>query len=178
MGVNETNEVLELLADSRDSLNTAAANVEESRAAVRPETGQWSVLECIEHVTNVEERFLARLAEAERLNEPRIDKEKEAALAARVGRRVSKVQAPEAARPTGRFSNLEEALASFNSCRAQTLKFASERAADLYSLAVDHPRFGSVNGMELLVIMASHASRHAEQIRETSALAAAAETLS
>jgi uncharacterized damage-inducible protein DinB len=99
MGVNETNEVLELLADSRDSLNTAAANVEESRAAVRPETGQWSVLECIEHVTNVEERFLARLAEAERLNEPRIDKEKEAALAARVGRRVSQVSTPAGHRP-------------------------------------------------------------------------------
>ena len=178
MSVNETNEILDLLEASRDSLNTAAANVDASRAGLRPAADQWSVLECIEHVTNVEGRFLARLAEAEQLNEPRIDKEKEAALAARVGRRVSKVQAPGAARPTGRFSNLEEALASFNSCRAQTLKFAAERAADLYSLAIDHPRFGALNGVELLIVVASHTSRHAEQISETGALAAAAGTLS
>jgi hypothetical protein len=125
-------------------------------------------------VTNVEERFLGRLEQAEPLDQPRIDKEKEAALAARIGNRVSKVQAPEAARPTGRFSNLEEAVASFNSCRAQTLRFASERAADLYSLSIEHPRFGPINGVELLIILASHASRHAEQIRETSSLAAAA----
>jgi hypothetical protein len=33
-------------------------------------------------------------------------------------------------------------------------------------LAVEHPRFGTVNGVGLLVLMAGHARRHAAQIRE------------
>jgi hypothetical protein len=44
MSVNETNEILDLLEASRDSLNTAAANVDASRAGLRrqPINGQFS----------------------------------------------------------------------------------------------------------------------------------------
>jgi hypothetical protein len=39
----------------------------------------------------------------------------------------------------------------------------------LYSIGAKHPYFGNVNGVEIVRLIDGHASRHAEQIRETSA---------
>jgi hypothetical protein len=60
-------------------------------------------------------------------------------------------------------------LQQFQNARNTTLQFARERAADLYTLASMHPAFGSLNGVEALMIIAGHARRHADQIREVRA---------
>jgi hypothetical protein len=106
---------------------------------------------------------------AKKLDVPRIDKEKEALLTGRVPDRSVRVQAPDAVVPTGRFLTLEQALAQFNAGRTRSIQFAEDRCDDLYCLASEHPRFGPVNGVELLIIIAGHSRRHAEQIRETRA---------
>ena len=36
----------------------------------------------------------------------------------------------------------------------------------LYTLAVEHPRFGKMNAAEMLVVLSGHTERHCEQIRE------------
>jgi len=77
----------------------------------------------VEHVTSVEERFLGRLEQAQRLETPHVDKEKEADILARVASRVNKVQAPEPVRPVGRFASLAQALEQFNTARARTMQF-------------------------------------------------------
>ena len=41
--------------------------------------------------------------------------------------------------------------------------------SDLYSVSIEHARFGVMNGVELLHTIAGHARRHAEQIREVRA---------
>jgi hypothetical protein len=71
--------------------------------------------------------------------------------------------------PAGRFETLEQALAEFQAARGRSLGIASEQGDALYLLATEHPRFGPVNGAELMIIIAGHARRHAEQIRETRA---------
>jgi hypothetical protein len=71
--------------------------------------------------------------------------------------------------PSGRFTTLAQALEEFNSGRTRSVQFAEERSEDLYCLAAEHPRFGAVNGVELLIIAAGHSRRHAEQIKETRA---------
>ena len=68
--------------------------------------------------------------------------------------------------PRSRFTSLAEALEQFDRARGRTVQFARERAADLYTLATEHRVFGPLNGMETLIIVASHSRRHAEQIRE------------
>jgi hypothetical protein len=124
------------------------------------------VLECVEHVTVVEERFLGRLETAPRRESPRVDHEKEAELAVRVPNRTVKAEAPEPARPTGRYSSLAEALGQFHAARGRTIRFAQDRARDLDWLALEHPRFGPLNGAEFIVVIAGHARRHAAQIQE------------
>lgn len=159
-------DLVEALEKSRQEFQAAVANVGEEHAKAKPEAGRWSVLECVEHVTVVEERFLGRLEAAPRLESPRVDKEKEAELAVRVPNRTTKAEAPEPVRPTGRFSSLSDALDQFHAVRDRTIRVAQDRAGDLYWLALEHPRFGPLNGAEFIVLIAGHARRHAAQIQE------------
>jgi hypothetical protein len=172
MAPEERTEIVQDLEHSRQEFNTIAAGISESQAKMSPQAGRWSVLECVEHVVSVEERFLSRLESAPRAESPRIDKQKEKELAVRVPDRTARAEAPEPVRPAGRFATLAQALDSFNDVRTRTVRFAETRAADLHSLLLEHPRFGVLNGAEMLVLMAGHARRHAEQLREVKAAVA------
>ncbi len=169
MAPKERTEIVENLERSRQEFLAAVAGVTEAQAQARPDPERWSVLDCVEHVTTVEERFLGWLEAAKKLDEPRVDKEKEAGLMARVPDRSVRVQAPEAVVPAGRFTTLEQALEQFNLRRTRSIEFAQDRCDDLYYLASEHPRFGPMNGVELLIIIAGHSRRHAVQILEARA---------
>ena len=166
MTPEQRTDLVDALEKSRQEFQDAVAGVNEEQAGAKPDPARWSVLECVEHVTVVEEIFLSRLETAPRLESPRVDKQREADLAARVPDRTNRAEAPERVRPTGRFTSLAEAMDGFHTARTRTLRFAEDRAADLYSLSLEHPRFGSLNGAEFLVLIAGHARRHAAQIQE------------
>lgn len=83
--------------------------------------------------------------------------------------RQSRAQAPEPVQPTGRFSSLAQGLDEFSRTRARTIEFAQAHSDDLSCYPLEHRRFGPVNGCEMMIIIAGHARRHAEQIRETKA---------
>jgi hypothetical protein len=166
MSPAETSEIIEILEKSKEDFHSAADGVPESLAKTTPEENRWSVLDCVEHVTTVEEIFLKRLASGEYTDAPPEDKAKESALAARIVDRSTRRQAPETVLPKGRFTSLAQGLEQFHAARGRTLQFARERAADLYTLASVHPVFGPLNGVEALIIIAFHARRHAAQIRE------------
>jgi hypothetical protein len=169
MAPAERTEIVENLERSRQEFMAAVAGVTEAQAQARPDPERWSVLDCVEHVTTVEERFLGWLETAKKLEEPRIDKEKEAGLRVRIPDRSARAQSPEAALPTGRFATLEQALEQFNLRRTRSIEFAQDRCDDLYCLASEHPRFGPMNGVEFLIIIAGHSRRHAAQILEARA---------
>ena len=169
MAPSETIEIIQILEKGKEDFHASANGVPESLAHTRPEENRWSVLECVEHVTTVEEMFLKRLAGGGYTEAPPEDKVKEAALAERFVDRTNKRQAPEAVLPKGRFASLAEGLKQFRKRPRRHLQFARERSADLYTLASVHPAFGPLNGMEALMIIAGHSQRHAEQIREVRA---------
>jgi len=157
MAPQERSEIVNNLEHSREEFLAAVAGL--------PDPERWSVLECVEHVAFVEERFLGWLDKAEKLDGRRMDREKELRLMAMVPDRAVRVKAPEAVIPSGRYAALSDAVEGFKSMRARSLQFA-EKPDDLYCLASQHPRFGPVNGVELLIIIAGHSRRHGEQIRE------------
>ena len=165
MAPQERNELVARLEESRRDFIAAAESVGEANAATKPDPARWSALECIEHVTFVEDRFRGFLERSER-GEERVDKEKEASLVASVTNRETKIEAPEAVRPSGRFNTLAEALQAFNAARDRSIAFATERSHELYCLNAPHMRFGSLNGVEAMLLIAGHARRHAAQIRE------------
>jgi hypothetical protein len=161
--------IAETLETSRVDFCSAVDGLTDEVAARKPAPDRWSVLDCMEHVITVEHRFLGWLRDAGRLPEPQPDAAKEAKLAGMVADRTTKAMAPEAVHPTGKYTSIAVALAEFNAARALSLAEASRPVVELYELSATHPRFGPVNGTELMTIMAGHSSRHAAQIRETRA---------
>jgi hypothetical protein len=95
-----------------------------------------------------------------------MDGPREVALGLASADRSTRAVAPDVVLPADRYATLADALAGFQQARSRTVEFAKARYADLYSLDLEHRRFGRVNGIELMVIIAGHARRHAEQIRE------------
>jgi hypothetical protein len=156
-------DLIQMLIDSQRELNEAAAGFTEAEGAATPQAGGWSALQCVEHVTFVEERFLGRIAAAAPSETPGPNRRTE--LAAKLTNREARAEAPEVAQPKGRFATLAEALAAFNDVRVRTLEMAKQRAHELSTLELDHPRFGKMDGVGMMVVIAGHSRRHADQIR-------------
>jgi len=159
-------DVIQMLEAGRQELAAAVSGISEEQAQSNPAPGRWSVLQCLEHLTTVEEIFLGRLEQAPRTGAPPADTQKEAELARRIPDRTTKAQSPEKALPAGRFQSLAQAVEAFQATRNKTVGFARQEAANLYAIASEHPRFGPLNGTEVLVFMNGHARRHTAQIRE------------
>ena len=162
-------EIVKHLEDGRLDLLAAVAGLSDAQAKMRPDPARWSALDCVEHVTIVEDRFLGWLATAKPLEAPNPDQQKEAGVLARVTDRSTRIQAPDAIHPAGRFATLEQALEQFNANRNRSVQTAIDRYHELYHLGVEHPRLGAMNGVELMLLITGHARRHAEQIREVRA---------
>jgi uncharacterized damage-inducible protein DinB len=169
MAPEQKTEIVQHLERGHRDFLAAVSGLSEAQAAHRPDPTRWSVLDCVEHVTTVEQRFLGWLEADKRAGVPPIDKEKEASLLARVSDRSNRAQAPEAVVPTGRFGTLAEALEQFSQRRSRSIQFAVERCNDLYSLAAEHARFGPLNGAEVMMLIVGHADRHKAQIQEVRA---------
>lgn len=166
MAPQERREVIQLLEDSREEFNRALRDLANAQASTVPGENRWSVLQCVEHVALVEQRFLGWLKAAKPSDTSRIDKEREAGLLGRLLDRSNRVVAPDAVAPTGSFPSLADAIDRFNEVRTETVRFAESHFADLCRLSFEHPRFGVMNGFEALNVIAGHCRRHADQIRE------------
>ena len=166
MAPQEGIDLVQCLEDSRAEFLAAAEGLSEEQAKTTPAPGQWSVLQCVEHIVISEGRFLGWLNNPVPDPVPPMDKDKEVKFLEGVSSRERRAQAPEPARPTGRFATLAEALDHFKIARSKSIQFAVSQGAGLYSLAAKHPFFGVCNGAEVMVLIAAHSRRHAAQIRE------------
>ena len=152
----------------------AAGELSAGQGPVRPGARGWSALECVEHVVAVEERYLRWMKDAA-AEAPRRDAEREFRLFNITRSRLTKVEAPPAVRPRGRFRTLEEAIEEFQAVRNRSIAWVREKGAAVYSTGVRHPRFGLLNGAEIVQLIDAHARRHAEQLREIGVEATAGE---
>ena len=159
----------EILERGRQEFLEAIDDIPDHRAKVKPSADGWSVLECIEHVIAVENRYLTWLS-ADATIVPKPDRVNELWLRVKIRNRRVKVEAPAEVQPKGRFSSLSEAIVEFKSVRDRSITFAKERAASLYSIGIKHPHFGNLNAVELFRLLDGHTHRHIEQIVETAAI--------
>src|SRR5262249_12715790 len=98
---------------------------------------------------------------------PMVNTARENAIRKRGRDRSNRINAPDVAVPRGRFSSLEDARDHFVSTRSRTIEVVEACRDDLRGRSSSHPLIGEMNCYELLLILASHPHRHAEQIRET-----------
>jgi hypothetical protein len=159
--------LLETLRKGEEAFLHSVAGVSETTCRLRPAEDRWSVLECAEHVAVAEEVMLGLVTGERKLRnaeEPRRDGR---ILRSGIDRSM-RFNASAQSRPRGRFSTLAEAVAHFQAVRERTLRLVRETSEDLRATDVTHPHHvvGVISTYECLLLMGSHAQRHALQIDE------------
>jgi hypothetical protein len=154
------------LVASRDAFLAAVQGVAGDAASRRAGEGQWTILECAEHVALAERAMLDSLTAAEPGERMPAFERREARITAAVVDRARRVSAPESTVPAGRFAALGDASRAFADARGATLAFLAAVDGDLRALRTIHPVFGPMSSHELAVVMAGHSRRHAAQVEE------------
>lgn len=169
MNDQERKLALEQLRASRGRLLGLLEGLSAEQWAFHPGEGRWSIADCIEHVTRVENRVLgiiqAKTQETPRQVGPEV-REKDGMILNAVPDRTERRQAPEVVRPTGEWPNAGDLLAEFEKVRAATTQLAQETKADLRAYTQMHGAFGELDCYQWLLLLGLHSERHARQIEE------------
>lgn len=167
MTPHEKDYLLAELCSGADALTEAVKGLTEVDALIRLAPDQWSAIECVEHVAVSEEYLFARILEAKLDQTTAMNRDREA-LIMKVGLdRTRRIPSPEVGKPKGRFGTLVEAVNGFLGARKATVAFVQNCHDDLRSKFTTHPLVpGRVNCWEILLMIAVHPRRHAQQIRE------------
>ena len=160
-------EIACVLQDGVDALAAALRGVDEVMATLRPHPESWSVLECVEHIALTEEALLARLREARSADESREDRARETRFQELALNRLRRIDAPEPVIPKLGPQSLAETCERFETVRRQTLSYVEEFEGDLRWWLTVHPLITRpVNCYEMLLLIALHPKRHAQQIAD------------
>ena len=163
----EKKDIERVLQDGMDALADALRGVDEQTARLRPQPERWSVLECVEHLRLAERGLLARLKEAKPSERSYEDRARETRFRELAMNRLRRIEAPERAIPSSQWQTLAEAIEAFNAVRGETLQWVDAFDGDLHSWLTTHPLITRpVNCYEMLLLMAMHPKRHAQQIVE------------
>jgi uncharacterized damage-inducible protein DinB len=159
--------LLQALQESRETFLNSFAGVTEEQSHIKPAPDRWSVLDTIEHLATAESIQL-NLLKTQRAPRPANSPDREYAFLQMIPNRTQKMEAPDGAKPIGRFATLAEAAEKFKTTRAETIQFLEQYTDDLRRSEVKHPHpaAGMVSICEMLVATAMHAKRHAAQIEE------------
>lgn len=146
----------------------SVAGVSASQWSFRPAPDRWSIAECAEHITVVEDMLmgLARtgLSANAPVAGPEIRANDEKVLAAYADR-SSKAQAPEPARPTGRFSSRDDVTAAFRQKRDANIAYVQTTQDDMRAHLVTNPNL-KADPYQVILMMSAHTERHVKQILE------------
>jgi hypothetical protein len=87
-------------------------------------------------------------------------------VAKRTVLRTKKISAPDAVRPTGRYTSCRDALKAFDSARESTIAYAKSSPPFLRGRFLRHQVGGLLDGYQWLILLAAHTERHIGQIEE------------
>ena len=159
--------LLEALRRGGDAFLGSVAGVSEAACRLSPAENRWSVLECAEHVAVAEEVMLGLVTGAGKARDPEGPNRDDRILRSGTDR-STRFDASDQSQPRGRFSTLAEAVAHFQAMRQRTLRLVEQTGEDLRATEVKHPHHvvGVISTYECLLLMGTHAQRHALQIEE------------
>jgi hypothetical protein len=171
---NERHLIADRLISSRDQLLDLTDGLTTDQWMFRPGEDRWSINECLEHVTRVENRLLALIDKKLREGAPEPEKKdsthaKDAVVANGIPDRTIRREAPEPARPVGQWPDANELVAEFRKTRERTMEFTRTTQVDLRSYFVPHAVLGDLDCYQWLMVLSLHGTRHAQQIEEIKA---------
>ncbi|MBC9797827.1 DinB family protein [Sinomicrobium weinanense] len=170
---NDKQALLDYFKETNKNLlkNVKGLSSEQLQYKASPE--KWSVAQCLEHIILTEEyifgmveKLMQEPANPERKEEIKISGED---LIKGMTDRSNKAKAPEEIQPSGKYTDVKEAIKAFEKQRAGILKYIKNaKVEDMRNHVTDSP-FGAIDGYQFALFIASHTARHTLQIEEVKA---------
>jgi len=167
------------LQQTRDGAVGAVKGLSEAQWRFKPAPDRWSIAEILEHVVFVQERILGErrelLAQAPPPPEGYDYQQVDSLVIHHFPDRLAKFQAPEFARPTGRWtaSEMPDRLihnyARLNEYLESTPDLRQHAIESLPIKAVSQGKYEFMDGYQWVLAAAAHTERHTKQILELKA---------
>ena len=170
----ERDAALKLFQTTHDNFIKSISGLSQKQWTFKPAPDRWSVAEVAEHIT-VSETTIMGLIQHPLMQSPAAPEKreqvrgKEQIILQRMPDRSHKAQAPEMLRPTGRWATEADLAKAFEDARKANMDYVRTTSDDLRDHFYDHPAFGTLDGYQWLVLLATHSARHTAQIEEVKA---------
>jgi hypothetical protein len=165
---------LKSLQATHDAFLKSISGLSEKQWRFKPAPDRWSVAEVSEHITVAESTILG--AVQKQIMTAPADPAKRAEVAGkdemiltRVPDRSQKAQAPEFLKPTNRWATEADLIKAFEDERKATMDYVRTTNDDLRDHFGPHPRFGTLDAYQWILLISAHSERHTKQIEEVKA---------
>ena len=170
----EREAALKLFQTTHDNFIKSISGLSQKQWTFKPAPDRWSVAEVAEHIT-VSETTIMGLIQHMLMPSPAAPEKREQVkgkdqlILEKVPDRSHKAQAPEMLRPTGRWATEVDLSKAFEDARKANMEYIRTTNDDLRDHFFDHPVFGTLDGYQWLLLVATHSARHTAQIEEVKA---------
>jgi len=165
--------VVDHLKESRDAFLQSVKGLSAEQLAFKPSADQWSVQECIAHITLSEEELwnmMAKTLQQPTNPEKRADiKASDADLVKMISSRDQKVKTYDQLQPqNAKWPDVESTLKHFKAQRKQHIQYLKNSTDDFRNHVAQLP-FGTLDAYQLVLLLSAHTLRHTAQINELKA---------
>ncbi|RYF57303.1 MAG: DinB family protein [Cytophagaceae bacterium] len=164
---------IDMLIATRDSLRQSLAGLSSAQQQYKSVPDRWSIAECAEHIAVVDRAIFRSLQKgmavpADEFRRAEV-KLSDVFVIKAVRSRGTVAPAPLPFVPTGRYGDVESALAIFEEQRAAEIAYVQAATEDFRTHYFDHPFLGTLDAFQAVLLLASHGERHRKQIEEVKA---------
>jgi hypothetical protein len=167
----EKDKALQYLESTKKDVLDATKGLSPAQWNFKSAPDRWSIAECMEHIAAAEDFIRDNIADGVMKAPPAPGRDVaqiDAAIIENVPERKTKVQAPDAIKPTNRFGSPQGSIDHFVESRAKTEDFLKSTSG-LRDHAADSPVGTKWDGYEFILLIAAHSERHTNQIKEVKA---------
>jgi len=161
---------VKLLKDTENDVLTNVKGLSDNQLKYKPAPDRWSVEECLKHIA-VTEMALWHMTDSILHQAPNPDKRTgikntDEQLVQMIENRTQKVKTMDPFKPENTpYTSADDALTSFKTNRAKLVAYVKTTQDDLRNHVTTMP-FGPTDGYQLILFIAGHTNRHAQQIEE------------
>ena len=142
-------ELIDILRATPEILRTLTRTIDDERARLAPDGEEWSVVEVVAHLADVENRAIQRIHRIVTETEPVLERMQPAQLAVERGYRQQR---------------LSEVIPRFEQLRQERLRLLESLPAEAWERTARHVEHGVMTLYQLTVHMCQHDVTHLAQI--------------
>ncbi len=171
---DEKDKVTQHLASTLDILSKSVEGLNEAQLNFRPDTGRWSIKECVYHLALSETNiwgWMQGIMQAPANPDKRTSiKMTDDQLLAGIEDRNKKIKTGEPFEPkNAKWANKDEAMAFLKAEREKHINYLKESGVDYRSHIAEQGPAGPMDAYQIILLMSQHTVRHTKQIEEVKA---------